>query len=177
MQRGSWDCQRCTFHNEPYAKVCEACEAPHPPQVLAYKSLPPLRFGLELEFIIPNGQSDGFTLEYLEQAWNSAHQHTPNDPTPRVQFLSKSGAQELSNDHWTMVPDASLQGDSPDDDLYLKLVSPVLQGEKGHQQLRQVMERLLSFGISTFLPTTRVAFMAMWMRLVTEIRLCQLWAR
>jgi Zn-finger in Ran binding protein and others len=84
VQRGSWDCPKCTFQNDPYAKQCQMCDAPPPPQILTYEPLSPLRFGLELELIIPNGKRDGFTYQYLEHAWNSARRHIPNDLTPHL---------------------------------------------------------------------------------------------
>jgi Putative amidoligase enzyme len=65
-------------------------------------------------------------------------------------FLGTSSRSHTpTTTEWKLVPDSSLQGDSPADDLCLELVSPVLKGEEGLQQLRQVMERLRSLGIST----------------------------
>lgn len=144
---GRWDCRKCTYLNEPYATSCAACDAAAPPGILTYADVSPLRFGLEIELIVPNGKRDGFTLANLARQWNAslASSSSNDDTVPRLLFLEYT--HETIPD-WKIVPDASLQGDSPHD-LCLELVSPVLQGEEGLHQLRAVMERLRSLGIAT----------------------------
>eukprot|EP00539_Tryblionella_compressa_P002929 CAMPEP_0178735454 /NCGR_PEP_ID=MMETSP0744-20121128/1895_1 /TAXON_ID=913974 /ORGANISM="Nitzschia punctata, Strain CCMP561" /LENGTH=386 /DNA_ID=CAMNT_0020387821 /DNA_START=450 /DNA_END=1607 /DNA_ORIENTATION=- len=138
---GSWDCIQCTFTNDPYRKSCAVCKASAPPQILTYAPMSTLRFGLEIEFIVPNGKRDGFTYEWLEREWNSVSDNT----IPRVMFL---GYSHDTIEHWKIAPDSSLHGNSPGD-LCLELVSPILQGEDGLKQLRRVMDRLRSLGIAT----------------------------
>ena len=152
---GAWDCTTCTFRNEPYSRACAACQSSPPPQALTYAKISKLRFGLEIELIVPNGRRDGFTYESLEQQWNISamgydNRHCRDDSfrglTPRIQFHRRNTHQTSMD--WQVVPDSSLQGNSPND-LCLELVSPILQGEEGLRQLRVVMERLRSLGIST----------------------------
>ena len=150
----SWDCTLCSFHNEPYTKNCAMWHTSSPPHVLTYKSMSSLRFGLEIEIIITNGKRDGFTYQRLVEQWNSSISHTTTENNnnnkncnniPRVEF---HGYSHHTTDSWKIVPDSSLRGQS-DDDLVMELVSPILQGEDGLKQLRLVMDRLRSLGIST----------------------------
>ena len=146
---GSWECARCTYRNAPYAGTCGACRVAAPPQVLTYTGIAPLRFGLEIELIVPNGKRDGFTLANLAREWNASvalSSSSSSSPIPRVQFLQYTDKDTITD--WKIVPDTSLEGDSPHD-LCLELVSPILQGEGGLRQLRAVMERLRSLGITT----------------------------
>ena len=148
---GSWECARCTYRNAPYAGTCGACRVAAPPQVLTYTGIAPLRFGLEIELIVPNGKRDGFTLANLAREWNASvalsSSLSSSSPIPRVQFLQYTD-KDITITDWKIVPDTSLEGDSPHD-LCLELVSPILQGEGGLRQLRAVMERLRSLGITT----------------------------
>jgi hypothetical protein len=132
-------------------RSCNACGAPPPPQVLTYQQLPPLRFGLEIELIVPNGKRDGFTYETLARLWETASVAVSTGPSSKKKMTPKllfPGYTHGTCKGWTIKHDSSLQGDSPND-LCLELVSPVLQGEEGLQQLRVIMDRLRSLGIST----------------------------
>ena len=136
---GAWECPQCTLANEPYRSRCVACEAAAPAHVLVYQPIPPARFGLEIEILVPHGIRDGFTLQSLAQ------QLTRLGP-PAVYFRGYS--HETSED-WKIVTDSSLGHNNPDQDLCFELVSPILQGEAGLASLRSLMENVRRLGIAT----------------------------
>ena len=137
---GSWDCTNCTFTNTPYRPKCKCCASPPPPNVLAFREIPPqMRFGCEIEILLPQGKRDGFTLETL------AKQLTDLGP-PSVKYI---GYTHETTDYWKLVTDASVAGDDHQHDLGFELVSPVLQGEAGLVSLRTVMENIRRLGIAT----------------------------
>jgi len=134
---GSWDCPICTFVNQPYANKCSACDAKAPSHVLTFKPLPQIRFGLEIEIVVPDGHRDGFTLDKI------ARKMTSIGPE-KVEFL---GYTHATTRHWKIVTDRSIQGN--DSDLCFELVSPVLLGDEGLIQLRSVMDNIRRIGVST----------------------------
>ncbi len=142
-QIGSWDCPRCTLMNRPYAPRCGMCDAVAPPHVLVFQHIPSLRFGIEIEIIIPNGKADGFTMESI------ARDLTALGPE-KVKYLGYT--HDVTHNMWKIVTDASIQANNGDDqDLCFELVSPVLQGEgsEGLGQLRNVMDNVKRIGIAT----------------------------
>jgi hypothetical protein len=139
QSQGSWDCQQCTFTNIPYAPVCGACEAKPPAHVLVFSKLPDLRFGVELELLIPNGKRDGLTLESIAR---DLHQLGPP-------FVRYCGYSHETTDYWKIVTDASISENQPSRDLTCELVSPVLRGEQGLQSLRNILDHVRRLGIAT----------------------------
>ena len=140
-QNGSWDCGHCTFENQPYEPQCGMCDKPPPPNALVFQPIPTsTRFGLELELIIPDGQKDGFSLDWL------ASELTKLGP-PSVVHQGYTH-QTLEKD-WKVLTDSSLRGNHPRGDLCLEVVSPILQGKDGLVQLRVLMEHLRRLGVST----------------------------
>mmetsp|Transcript_6989 Transcript_6989/g.7967 ORF Transcript_6989/g.7967 Transcript_6989/m.7967 type:complete len:433 (+) Transcript_6989:202-1500(+) len=136
---GSWDCQHCTFINRPYAPKCSMCNTKAPMHVLIFEPLPFIRFGLEIEIVIPSGRSDGFTLESI------ASNLTKLGPE-KVEFL---GYTHATSDSWKIVTDSSIEASN--DDLCFELVSPILKGdgEEGLGQLRNIMDNVKRIGIAT----------------------------
>ena len=123
-KNGCWDCPRCTYvQTEPYKSKCMACGANAPCHVLYFSSIPSdLRFGLEIEIIIPNGVIDGFKFSTLAQ-------NLTNIGPEKVEYL---GYTHATSPHWKIVPDSSIRGDNDSNhDLCFELVSTVLQSESG----------------------------------------------
>jgi hypothetical protein len=141
--QGTWDCIVCTLTNDPYRPKCQACRSPPPPNVLVFSEMPQtINFGVELEFFVPHGKQDGFTLESIAQHL------TQMGPSP-VHFR---GYTKETTNYWKIVTDASLSGGTNSagrGDLCLELVSPVLQGEKGLRSLRTMIENIRRLGIGT----------------------------
>ena len=136
--QGSWDCRNCTLINRPYEPQCSACHAKPPLHVLTYTEMPSIRFGLEIEIIIPNGRQDGFTLQSIAENL-SRLMDAP------VRF---EGYTHKTTNYWKIVTDASVNS-GDDKDLCFELVSPVLQGEQGLSSLRGIMDSVRRLGIST----------------------------
>lgn len=134
---GSWDCPVCTFVNHPYAKQCSACDLKAPSHVLTFNALPQIRFGLEIEIVVPDGLRDGFSLAKIAKS-------ITNLGPEKVEFL---GYTHATTRHWKIVPDSSIEGN--DSDLLFELVSPVLQGDEGLCELRSVMDNIRRIGVST----------------------------
>jgi hypothetical protein len=134
---GCWDCPSCTLVNSPYANQCSTCQAKPPIHVLVFNPLPSIRFGLEIEIVIPFGKRDGFTLQSV------AKNLTLLGPE-KVEFL---GYTHETTRFWKIISDSSIRGS--DQDLCFELVSPVLQGDAGLAQLRSVMDNVRRIGIST----------------------------
>jgi hypothetical protein len=136
---GCWDCPNCTFTNDPYHRQCGVCKSQSPAQILTFSNVCELRFGLEIEIVVPQGKRDGFSLAKI------ANQLTKLGP-PRVEFVGYSTETSV---HWKIVPDSSLQGGQ--EDLCFELVSPILQGDGdgGLRDLRVVLENLRCLGIAT----------------------------
>jgi hypothetical protein len=64
--QGSWDCPVCTLINVPYQDKCQACQTRASSHVLTFQLFPQdLRFGLEIEIVIPFGKRDGLTCESI----------------------------------------------------------------------------------------------------------------
>jgi rubrerythrin len=104
VAQGSWDCPLCTYTNPPYhAQTCFMCHASPPPlHALTFASIPPtLRFGVEIEIIIPRGKADGYTLPRIAQ------ELTRLGP-PNVQFRGYNHETEAVD--WKIVTDASIRG-------------------------------------------------------------------
>ncbi len=142
-QIGSWDCPRCTLTNRPYSPRCGICHAVAPPHVLVFQRIPSLRFGVEIEIIIPNGKADGLTMESI------ARDLTALGPE-KVEYLGYT--HDVTPNMWKIVTDASIQANNGDDrDLCFEIVSPILQGEgaEGLGQLRNVMDNVKRIGIAT----------------------------
>ena len=139
-QEGAWDCQNCTFTNSPYKQICRACESPAPPNVLTFTKACTLKFGLEIEVVMPDGKRDGYSLESI------AREST--ELGPRV---DKAGYSHRTSLYWKIVTDASVKGNGQDRDLCFELVSPVLQGEgiNGLGSLRALMANVRKLGIAT----------------------------
>eukprot|EP00547_Thalassionema_nitzschioides_P018373 CAMPEP_0194255458 /NCGR_PEP_ID=MMETSP0158-20130606/34457_1 /TAXON_ID=33649 /ORGANISM="Thalassionema nitzschioides, Strain L26-B" /LENGTH=484 /DNA_ID=CAMNT_0038993819 /DNA_START=125 /DNA_END=1579 /DNA_ORIENTATION=- len=165
--KGSWDCIQCTFTNMPYKQHCEMCQAAPPPQILTYSPLCPLRFGVEIEILLPNGkdafdfQSIAYQLTNLGSTpvivrgthqWNSKSlkQPTANGGEPLCKRCKYSDNEETTSSKyfWKLVKDSSLKVELPND-LCFELVSPILQGENGLKEVRVLMENLRKLGIAT----------------------------
>jgi hypothetical protein len=136
---GSWDCQKCTFINRPYAPKCSVCKTKAPLHVLTFVTLPSIRFGLEIEIVVPSGKSDGFTLESIAR-------DLTNLGPERVEFI---GYTHATSESWKIVTDCSIQANNQD--LCFELVSPVLKddGKEGLGQLRNIMDNVKRIGIAT----------------------------
>lgn len=138
--------------------------------MLTFEEMPQLRFGIEIEILIPNGKMDGFDFKSIADKLTNLGS-TPilvccglgegggESPPSKRQRLASSGGkiyeyysrhqQQTSNNRdWKLVRDASLTVESPHD-LCFELVSPVLQGEEGLVELRLLMENLRRLGIAT----------------------------
>jgi Putative amidoligase enzyme len=96
-----------------------------------------IRYGLEVEVIVEKGRRDGYSEQWV------AAQLTQLGVT--TQFAGYS--HETTTDHWKIVTDASLAGTV--DDLCIEVVSPILCGESGLDQFRQMLEALRCLGIAT----------------------------
>ena len=139
---GCWDCPACTLVNIPYAPKCSACRAIAPSHVLTFEKLPSLRFGLEVEIVIPYGKTDGFSLESIAKDLTSLGPE-------KVEFL---GYTHVISDSWKIVTDSSIQANNGvHEDLCFELVSPILQGEgeNGLGQMRNIMDNVRKIGIET----------------------------
>lgn len=139
---GCWDCPACTLVNQPYTPQCHACHSNAPPHILTFAPIPALRYGLEIEILIPNGKTDGFTLLSIAQ------QLTSLGPE-HVEFLGYSHTTSTS---WKIVTDSSIEANNGiDRDLCFELVSPILQGDgpQGLGQLRNIMDNVRKIGIET----------------------------
>lgn len=137
---GCWDCPSCTLVNSPYASKCSACQSKPPIHVLVFYPLPSVRFGLEIEIVIPFGKRDGLTLKSV------AKNLTLLGPE-KVECL---GYSHDTSQFWKIVTDSSIRGNNNgDQDLCFELVSPVLKGEAGLAQLRSIMDNVSRIGIST----------------------------
>jgi hypothetical protein len=134
---GCWDCTRCTLTNEPYAPQCSACHARAPPHALTFKPMPEIRFGVEMEIIIPNGRVDGFTCESIAQSLSRFTERP-------IRF---EGYTHETRNYWKIVTDSSIS--THQKDLSFELVSPVLQGETGMSSMRRVMDSVRRMGIQT----------------------------
>ena len=139
--KGCWDCNICTYTNNPYQSKCKMCHNKAPCHILTfdnkyYRNIP---FGVEIEIIIPHGKLDGFTFESI------ANSMTKLGP----EAIHFSGYTHTTTTHWKMVTDSSLKENNRDQDLCFELVSPVLIGEKGLSSLRNIMSNVRSIGIST----------------------------
>jgi len=134
---GSWDCTKCTLTNDPYKTSCFACDSKAPLHVLTYTEMPSIRFGLEIEMIVPNGKRDGFTLQSIADSLS--------------RFMEKpvryEGYSHTTTDYWKIVTDASISNEKHD--MCFELVSPVLQGEAGLSSMRSIMDAVRRLGIST----------------------------
>lgn len=149
VAQGSWDCPHCTFTNPPYhAQTCGMCNASSPLHVLTFSSIPPtLRFGVEIEIIIPRGKADGYTLQRIAQ------ELTRLGP-PNVHFRGYTHETEAKD--WKIVTDASIRGindndDNDDADLCFELVSPILVGDDidGLGSLRAILDHVRRLGVAT----------------------------
>ena len=139
---GCWDCPSCTLVNIPYASKCSACRAIAPSHVLTFEELPSLRFGLEVEIVIPYGKTDGFSLQSIAKDLTSLGPE-------KVEFL---GYTHATSDCWKIVTDSSIQANNGvHKDLCFELVSPILQGEaeRGLGQMRNIMDNVRKIGIET----------------------------
>lgn len=136
---GSWDCPVCTYTNQPYRARCEACAGPAPPHVLTFCEFAPLRFGVEIEIIIPDGKRDGYTLEKV------ASELTRLGP-PTVIF---AGYTHAVTSTWKIVTDRSLSSANGNADLCCELVSPILKGEEGLVSMRILLENVRKLGITS----------------------------
>ena len=136
---GSWECPACTYRNPPYHYKCQACRSEPPSHVLAFCPIvPDLSFGVELELIIPNGQRDGYSCEWVAQ------QMTQRGGVPTIY----QGYTHETTREWKVVTDASLSSSNPTDDLCVELVSPILCGQKGLEAMRHAFESVRTLGIS-----------------------------
>eukprot|EP00977_Amphora_coffeiformis_P029924 scaffold43533_cov153-Amphora_coffeaeformis.AAC.1 len=134
-QGGSWDCPLCTFRNNPYRSHCDACGTKAPVHILTFANVPEkMRFGVELELIIPNGMRDGFSCE-----WIATQLTALGIPT------IFEGYTHRVVDTWKVVSDSSLR--SSQDDLCFELVSPVLVGEDQMFFLRSLLDSIRKIGI------------------------------
>jgi len=142
-QQGAWDCSRCSFLNPPYTQQCEVCDSRPPPNVLSFKRMPSgLRFGVELEIVLVDGQRDGFSLVTIAKDLTALLR----DNGVRVVF---AGYSHETMDCWKIVTDASISSEHPSHDLCFELVSPVLCGEEGLKEMRAVMASIRKLGIAT----------------------------
>lgn len=138
--QGCWDCPLCTFLNQPYATKCRACNAAPPVHVLTYRPFPEhLRFGLEIEMVVPQGRKDGFTLESMAKSLSELG----------PQGVTYEGYTHATHDHWKIVTDSSIHPSHSGQDLCFELVSPILVGEAGLGQLRNIMDNIRRMGIDT----------------------------
>jgi hypothetical protein len=135
-KHGEWDCPKCTFRNKPYASVCSACEETAPVHRLAFSPMSPLRFGVELELIVTNGLRDGYSCDWIAKELRHLG--------VAVQY---AGYSHETVNHWKIVEDASLRGRS--NDLCCEIVSPILQGEQGLEDMRFLLENVRKLGIET----------------------------
>ena len=140
---GAWDCAHCTYTNRPYSRQCAVCESKPPLNVLTFASLAKLRFGLEIEIIVPDGKSDGYTLDSIADDLT----RLGGSSGPKVVFMGYS--HETTIQDWKIVTDSSLSGEKGD--LCFELVSPVLQGEgmAGLESFRAVMANVRKLGVAT----------------------------
>jgi hypothetical protein len=140
---GAWDCAHCTYTNRPYSQQCAVCESKPPLSVLTFASLARLRFGLEIEIIVPDGKRDGYTLDSIADDLT----RLGGSSGPKVVFMGYS--HETTIQDWKIVTDNSLS--SEEGDLCFELVSPVLQGEgmAGLESFRAVMANVRKLGIAT----------------------------
>jgi Putative amidoligase enzyme len=152
VAQGSWDCPHCTYTNPPYrAQTCGMCHAAPPINVLTFSPISPtLRFGVEIEIIIPRGKQDlGYTLPRLAQ------ELTRLGP-PNVHFRGYTHETEAGAD-WKLVTDASIVGttrssndeDENDADLCFELVSPILVGDDGLASMRSILDHVRRLGVAT----------------------------
>lgn len=140
QRAGCWDCPACTLVNSPYAAQCNACKTKAPIHILTFEPLPAIRFGLEIEIVVPMGKRDGFTLESLAKNLTKLGQK-------KVDFL---GYTHTVTNNWKIVTDSSIRANNGvNQDLCFELVSPVLQGDEGLAQLRSIMESVRRIGIAT----------------------------
>jgi hypothetical protein len=140
---GAWDCAQCTYTNRPYSRQCALCESRPPLNVLTFAGLARLRFGLEIEIIVPDGKRDGYTLDSIAKDLT----RLGGSGGPKVVFMGYS--HETTIQDWKIVTDSSLS--SEEGDLCFELVSPVLQGEgmAGLESFRAVMANVRKLGIAT----------------------------
>jgi hypothetical protein len=139
-REGCWDCPACTLVNPPYTNQCKACSAKAPVHILAFKPLPRIRFGLEIEIVVPFGIRDGFNLKSL------AKNLTLLGPE-KVVFI---GYTHETSRYWKIVTDSSIRANNgASHDLCFELVSPVLLGDKGLSQLRSIMDNVRKIGVAT----------------------------
>mmetsp|Transcript_14785 Transcript_14785/g.30305 ORF Transcript_14785/g.30305 Transcript_14785/m.30305 type:complete len:478 (-) Transcript_14785:28-1461(-) len=136
---GSWDCPACTFTNRPYRPKCDMCGGRPGPHVLTFRDIGKLRFGAEIEIIIPNGKEDGFDLKSIAK-----------DLTRLGTAVTFCGYNKQTSEQWKLVTDASIRGESSKD-LCFELVSPVLCGDgpDGLGSLRLIMENVRRLGVAT----------------------------
>jgi hypothetical protein len=145
---GAWDCAHCTYTNRPYSRQCAVCESKPPLHVLTFTGLARLRFGLEIEIIVPDGKRDGYTLESI--AKDLTRLGGGGSAGPKVVFMGYSHETTILD--WKIVTDSSLSSENGEDrDLCFELVSPVLQGEgmAGLESFRAVMANVRKLGIAT----------------------------
>jgi hypothetical protein len=143
---GAWDCAHCTYTNRPYSRQCAVCDSRPPLNVLSFVGLARLRFGLEIEIIVPDGKRDGYTLDSIAKDLT----RLGGSGGPKVVFMGYS--HETTIQDWKIVTDSSLSSENREDrDLCFELVSPVLQGEgmAGLESFRAVMANVRKLGIAT----------------------------
>ena len=150
IRQGGWDCPRCSFQNLPYtASRCHACEVAAPPHALCFTRIPDSKFGVELELVIERGARDGFDYQALAENLTTAliasADSVEYDSTLQVKFC---GYTHDTTDYWKIVTDSSIKTTNADD-LAMELVSPVLQGERGLEQMRYMLQALRMLGIAT----------------------------
>jgi hypothetical protein len=134
--QGSWDCPACTFRNDPYHSPCRACGQASPSHVLTFASIPPrLRYGVELELIVPNWVRDGYNCKWIAKELTKL-----GIPT---EF--RGYTHEIMT-CWKIVTDASLS--SSPNDLCCELVSPILVGDAGLENVRYLLESVRRLGIA-----------------------------
>ena len=136
QNQGKWDCPKCTYENRPYAPSCSMCQEQAPPSTLTFCPMAPLRYGVEMEIVVPNGALDGYSLEDIAK--------NLTDLGTKVEFM---GYTHQTCNHWKLVTDASIS--ASDNDIGFELVSPILQGERGLRSIRSVLENVRSLGIET----------------------------
>jgi len=139
---GAWDCPSCTFLNPPYAPKCEACRFEAPQHVLTYRPFPQnVRFGIEIEIIVPLGKRDGFTLDSISEQLTLLGPHRVTHEQYRHQ------QNDLGRTHWKIVTDSSIHPGRPGHDLCFELVSPILMGAPGLNQIRDMLDAIRRIGI------------------------------